>query len=137
MPAKKKQSEPAQKRQTPFIEWLLGGIGVVLLVCCIVFLVYEGVTSTEQPGAITASVKEIVPAGDAYVVTFELHNAGSQTLSNVHLTARLLDEERELERAETVIDYLPGRSQQEGGFYFKHDPRGLRVEISPEGYQKP
>jgi uncharacterized protein (TIGR02588 family) len=137
MTAKKKTSEPVQKGKTPFLEWLLGGVGVVLLLSCITFLMYEGITSNEQPGAITASVKEILSAGDAYVVTFELHNAGSQTLSNVHLTARLTDGEREVERVQTVIDYLPGRSQQEGGFYFKHDPRNLHVEITPEGYQKP
>jgi uncharacterized protein (TIGR02588 family) len=137
MTTKKKSSEPAQKAKTPFLEWLLGGVGVVLLLSCITFLIYEGITSDEQPGAITASVKEILSAGDAYVVTFELHNAGSQTLSNVHLTARLTDGEREVERVQTVIDYLPGRSQQEGGFYFKHDPKNLDVEITPEGYQKP
>jgi uncharacterized protein (TIGR02588 family) len=137
MTTKKKTPEPAQKAKTPFLEWLLGGVGVVLLLSCITFLIYEGITSDEQPGAITASVKEILSAGDAYVVTFELHNAGSQTLSNVHLTARLTDGEREIERVQTVIDYLPGRSQQEGGFYFKHDPKNLDVEITPEGYQKP
>ena len=137
MPAKQKLAERVQKAQTPFIEWLLGGVGVILLLSCVAFLIYEGVTNNEEPGAITASVKEIVSAGDAYVVTFELHNAGSQTLSNVHLTARLMDGEREVERVQTTIDYLPGRSQQEGGFYFKHDPKSLGVEITPEGYQKP
>jgi uncharacterized protein (TIGR02588 family) len=137
MPSKKKSSEPAQKAQTPFLEWLLGGVGVVLLLSCVAFLVYEAINGNEQPGAITASVKEIVSAGDAYVVTFELHNAGSQTLSNVQLTARLTNGEREVERVQTVIDYLPGRSQQEGGFYFKQNPKNFRVEITPEGYQKP
>jgi uncharacterized protein (TIGR02588 family) len=137
MPTKKKPSAPAPKTQTPFMEWLFGGVGVLLLLSCVTFLVYEGVTSTEQPGAITASVKEIVSAGDAYVVTFTLHNAGTQTLSNVQLSARLMDGEREIEHVQTAIDYLPGRSQREGGFYFKQDPHGLRVEITPEGYQKP
>jgi uncharacterized protein (TIGR02588 family) len=137
MPTKKKTSEPTQKTQTPFIEWLFGSVGVVLLLSCVAFLLYEGITSNEQPGAITASVTEIVSAGDAYVVTFELHNAGSQTLSNVQLTARLMAGEREVERVQTVIDYLPGRSQTEGGFYFKQNPKSFRVEITPEGYQKP
>jgi uncharacterized protein (TIGR02588 family) len=53
------------------------------------------------------------------------------------VTARLVDGDREVERVQTVIDYLAGRSHQEGGFYFKHDPRAFDLQITPEGYQKP
>ena len=130
---KNKQQSTAN---TPLLEWLVGGLGVILLVATVVFLVYEGLHNGEQPGAVTASVKEIVNGGDLYILTFELHNAGSQTLSNVHVSARVMDGEREIERAQTVIDYLPGRSRQAGGFFFQNDPQRYRVEIVPEGYQK-
>jgi len=128
----KKQEQP-----TPFLERLLGGVGVVLLVACVIFLVYEGMHGDERPGQVSATVTDIALAGDMYVVTFELHNAGSQTLSNVSVTARLGEGDRELERAQTTIDYLPGHSRQGGGFYFKNDPRKHELEIRPEGYQEP
>lgn len=131
-----KQPRKADQR-TPLIEWLLGGIGVALFVACIAYLVHEGLSNGEQPGAVTASVIEIVEAGDAHIVTFDIHNSGSQTLSNLQVSARVLDGSREVERATTVFDYLPGRSSQQGGFYFKHDPRTLTLEINPEGYQQP
>jgi uncharacterized protein (TIGR02588 family) len=136
MASKRKPSE-SREADTPLLEWLLGGIGAVLVTTCVAFLIYEGVSNGEEPGAISASVKDIVSADGAHIVTFELHNAGSQTLSNLHVTAHLTAGDREVERVQTVIDYLPGRSHQEGGFYFKNDPRKFRLEIAPEGFQKP
>jgi uncharacterized protein (TIGR02588 family) len=124
-------------RSTPLLERLLGAIGVALLATCVVFLVREGMNGDERPGRVTATKTEVVAAGDMYVVTFELHNAGSQTLSNVQVTASLQDGDRELERAAVTIDYLPGHSRQAGGFYFKNDPRKHTLEIRPEGYQEP
>ena len=126
-----------QERPTPFLERVIGGIGVVLLVACVAFLVYEGLHGDERPGQVSAIVTDIAPAGDMYVVTFELDNAATQTLSNVSVTARLGDGDRELETAQTTIDYLPGHSRQGGGFYFKNDPRKYELEIRPEGYQEP
>jgi uncharacterized protein (TIGR02588 family) len=123
--------------RTPFIEWLIGGIGVALFVACVAFLVYEGLVNGEEPGPITASVIDVIEVGDGHVLTFKINNGGTQTLSNLQVSARLLEGEREIESATTMIDYLPGRSSQEGGFYFEHDPRTLTVEIRPEGYQKP
>lgn len=123
--------------ETPFLEWLIGGIGVVLLVSCVAFLVYQGLVNGERPGPVSASVLEILDVGDRHVVTFKIGNEGTQTLSNLQISAHLLDGEREVESARTTIDYLPGNSSQEGGFYFEHDPRALKIEIRPEGYQKP
>ena len=139
MATTKEKRSPARKAEadTALIEWVFGGIGVVLLLSCIAFLAYEGFNNGEEPGPITSSVIDIVAAGDHHIVTFEIANGGSQTLSNLHVSARLLDGEREVESARTMIDYLPGRSSHEGGFYFEHDPRALRIEIRPEGYQKP
>lgn len=124
-------------RPTPLLERLLGAIGVVLLVACIVFLVHEGINGDERPGRVTATMTDVVAAGDMYVVTFELQNAGSQTLSSVEVTASLRDGDRELERATATIDYLPGHARQAGGFYFKNDPRRHSLEIRPGGYQEP
>jgi uncharacterized protein (TIGR02588 family) len=131
-----KPNSRAQERP-PFLEWLLGGVGVVLLAACVSFLVYEGLRGDEQPGTVSATVKDIVSREGTHIVTFEVHNAGTQTLSNLQLTARVLDGDREIERVTTTIDYLPGRSRQEGGFYLQHDPRRYKLDIAPEGYQKP
>jgi uncharacterized protein (TIGR02588 family) len=135
--ATKTKTAGASKADTPMLEWLVGSIGVGLLGACVCFLVYEGLSTSERPGAVTASVREVIKTDAAHLVTFDLHNSGTQTLSNVHVAARLTDGNREIETVRTVIDYLPGGSHQEGGFYFRHDPRTYRIDITPEGYQTP
>ncbi len=131
-----KRSRP-RSADTPLIEWVVGGIGAALFVACVALLIYQGVVEGDQPGAITTSVLEVAEVGDRHLVTFKIENDGTQTLSNLQVSARLLAGDREVESARTIIDYLPGGSSREGGFYFEHDPRELAVAIRAEGYQKP
>jgi uncharacterized protein (TIGR02588 family) len=134
-----KSSESRKQARTPILEWVLGGIGAVLIFGCLAYLIHEGIREGgEAPGALTATVLEIIPVGSAYLVTFDLQNSGSQTLSNLQVSARLFDAtQREVDRATTTLDYLPGRSSQRGGFYFHRDPRQFTLVIRPEGYQIP
>lgn len=135
--ATKHKSTHSHQAHTPLLEWLLGGIGVLLVAACVGFLVHEGMSGDGRPGEITARVTDIVSTDTTHIVMFELRNGGSQTLSNVHITGRVIDGEKELERAQATIDYLPGHSRQAGGFYFKNDPRAYKIQIWPEGYQRP
>jgi uncharacterized protein (TIGR02588 family) len=127
----------ARKNSTPALEWLLGGLGAAALCAGIAFLVHEGVNRNGVPGAIQVRMIDVSVAGDAFVVRYEMHNSGDETLSNLRMTARLTEGEQEIETASTIIDYLPSRSTQEGGFYLRHDPRLYTLEIGPEGYQSP
>ncbi|HEY8538655.1 MAG TPA: hypothetical protein VIL28_07290 [Steroidobacteraceae bacterium] len=136
--SKTKRASHRPHPETPILEWLLGGIGCALVIACIAFLIYQGVNDGERPGRLISKVLSVTDTGDGYVARFTIHNAGSQALANLHVRARLLDSDRrEVERATVVIDYVPGHSLQQGGFYFQHDPRKLEVEIRGEGYQKP
>ena len=135
--AERKQKTGPRKRGTPLLEWLLGVAGMLLLAAGFTFLIHEGVTGDDRPGEITATVKNIVEAADMYVVTYTLSNAGSETVSNLRVSARLLDGEQEIETAHALIDYVPGHSRREGGFYFHNDPRRYTLDIRPEGYQAP
>ena len=126
-----------RKGATPALEWLLGGIGAAMLFVGVVFLVRDGLSSSDRPGPVEATVIEGVRAGAASNVRFELHNAGDETLSNLRVTARLAEGDREIETASTVVDYLPARSTQRGGFFLRHDPERYDLEIAPEGYQTP
>jgi uncharacterized protein (TIGR02588 family) len=127
----------AKKSATPALEWLLGGLGAAMLFSGVAFLVHQGLTSNGHPGAIVVKMIDVSPAGDAFVVRYEMHNSGDDTLSNLRVTARLRDGEKEIESSSTIIDYLPARSTQEGGFYLRRDPRLHTLEIAPEGYQSP
>jgi uncharacterized protein (TIGR02588 family) len=123
--------------ETPLLEWLLGAVGVMLLLAAVSYLAYEGAANEDGPGEIVVSTTQIIETQSAYIVRFQAHNRGSATVGNLHMSARLSDGNREVEVAHVLIDYLPGRSTRQGGVYLRNDPRRYRLEIRPEGYQKP
>lgn len=133
-----KTSRARRQRDTPpLLEWLLGGVGVVLFVGAIAFLLYEGTRGHDRPAAVEIRVDDILPIGDAYLVRYQAHNRGTLTLVDLNVSARVLDGDAELERADARIDFLPGESSRKGGFYLQEDPRAYRLEIRAGGYQEP
>ena len=131
------QAPNLRSRATPRLEWLLGTFGALLLAGVVSFLVYEGVTHGDEPGAVVVRVTEIRNVGSAHLVRFSVRNFGNETLTHLHLTARLTDRAVEIESAQVVIDYLPAGSQQEGGVYLRNDPQRYALRIDPAGYMKP
>lgn len=129
----------ARKRHdaTPLLEWVLGGIGVLLFLGAIAFLVYEGSSGPNQPAGVEIRIDAVIPTEDAYLVRYRAYNQGTQTLVDLHVTARVLDGSKELERVEAAIDFLPGRSWRRGGVYLHEDPRKYRLEVRAAGYQEP
>ena len=122
---------------TPRLEWLMGIFGLVLLGSGVIFLVYQGLTQPEAPGAVVVTVTDVHDVGSAHVVRFKVRNQGGETLSNLHITASLTDADVQIESAQALVDHLPGRSEQEGGVYLRHDPRRYTLRIDPAGYTKP
>jgi uncharacterized protein (TIGR02588 family) len=133
----RRETPRLRSSDTPKLEWLLGIIGILLLGSGVGFLLHEGLTRDDEPGAVTATVIEIHDTGGVYLVRFSVHNSGGEALSQLHVAARLIDGSVELESARATIDYLPGHSMQQGGFYFKRYPRRYALEIKPEGFMTP
>lgn len=122
---------------TPRLEWLLGMLGLALLVAGVCYLAYLGFANPPKPGAVIVTVLDIQPVNDAHVVKFSVRNDGGENLSHLHLIARLSDGGREIESAQAFIDYLPARSEQRGGVYLRNDPRRYILQIDPAGYMEP
>ena len=131
------QASNLRSSATPRLEWLLGTFGALVLASGVSFLVYQGLNHGNEPGAVVVSVTEIRNVGSAHLVRFRVRNEGSETLNHLHLTAYLKDGEVQIESAQAVIDYLPGRSEQEGGVYLRNDPHRHALQIDPAGFMKP
>jgi uncharacterized protein (TIGR02588 family) len=126
-----------KKGATPALEWMMGFTGAALLIALVAFLTHDGITGPAGPGEINTQVIEIAAAGDSFIVRFDIHNTGGEALSNLQVSAHVMDGEEEIESVRAAIDYLPAQSSQEGGFFLRNDPRRYSLEIRPEGYQKP
>lgn len=126
-----------QRDTTPLLEWLLGGIGVVLFGGAIAFLLYEGTRGHDRPAEVQIRIDDVVPVGDAFLVRYRAHNLGTLTLVDLNVSARVFDGDVEIERVEGRIDFLPSESSRKGGFYLREDPREYRLDIRAGGYQEP
>lgn len=135
--SRSKQSPGADRAPTPLLELLLGTCGALLLAGIVSFLIYDGLTRTERPGNVEASVTEIVRLSGQFLVRYEVRNQGTQALSGLEVEARLLDGAHQVARARVTLDYLPGEATRRGGFYFDVDPRLYQIRLVPEGYQEP
>jgi uncharacterized protein (TIGR02588 family) len=133
----KRLASNGRSSDTPRLEWLLGILGLALLVAGICYLTYQGLTNPSKPGAVVVTVLDVHPVGGAHVVKFSVRNDGGENLSHLHLIARLSDGDKEIESAQAFIDYLPARSEQRGGVYLRQDPRRYELRIDPMGYMEP
>ena len=122
---------------TPRLEWLLGILGLALLVAGVAYLTYQGLENPAQPGAIVVTVLDVHSVNGGHIVKFSVRTDGGENLSQLHLTARLSDGDQEIESAAAFIDYLPAHSEQRGGVYLRHDPRRHTLRIDPAGYMEP
>lgn len=132
-----RQSRGGPQPDTPILEWILGGLGAALVLFALGFLIYVGESKTDRTGGVEVTVDQISRVEGGYLVQFSARNAGTRTLADVRVRARLMEGETQLENAEVVLDYLPGRSTARGGFYLQSDPAQYALRLRAESYREP
>lgn len=132
---------PAERRksaQTPALEWVAAGIGLVFLITLLGVIGAKAITGgTHEPPAITIKLGEVKRAGDTYVATFEAVNASGGTAAALQVEGKLVDGSADVETSLATIDYVSAHGRADGGLIFSHDPKGLKIVARPLGYQTP
>lgn len=124
--------------QTPALEWVAAGIGLVFLVALLGVIGAEAVADDRrEPPAITISVGEVRRAGDTYVAGFRAVNASAGTAAALQVEGKLVDGGVEVETSLATIDYVSAHGSADGGLIFSRDPTGLKIVARPLGYQTP
>jgi uncharacterized protein (TIGR02588 family) len=141
--ANKKADEPEPARnglisdETPLLEWIVAAVGLVLVVSTIGFTFYRAWRETETPPAVTVTVETIVAQDAGYLVTFRALNEGEGTAAAVTVEGVLLQNGEEIELSTASLDFVPSRSERQGGLFFTEDPEQYELQLRATGYADP
>jgi uncharacterized protein (TIGR02588 family) len=141
MPALAQARSASQKQQEkeaiPILEWIVAGIGLLLVAGVIGFLIYEAFTGSRLPPDVKLSVDSVVQTGNGFLVRITAVNQGGITAEGVIIEGELRGDAQHAEQSRTTIDYLPPRSQKKAGLFFTQDPRQFELHVRPLGYEEP
>jgi uncharacterized protein (TIGR02588 family) len=134
----KSSERQRKKEEIPTSEWIVAGIGALLVALMLAVMLREALRDDKQPPVISFTVDAIVAVDAGYLAKITARNAGDETAAGLVIDGTLTGADgRIVESAEVVLDYLPGKSTHEIGLVFSRDPRQYRVSIHARGYQDP
>jgi uncharacterized protein (TIGR02588 family) len=121
-----------------WLEWVVFGVGTLLVAGALGFLVYDGATSAgDAPPALTVVLGTPEQKGEHFVVPVTVRNDGGQTAEGVTIEVTLERDGAEAERGEFAVAFLPRGGKREGFVTFSTDPRSARLVPRVLGYEKP
>jgi uncharacterized protein (TIGR02588 family) len=134
------QTAPSDREtasEIPFLEWLVGGIGLILIASVIAVLIYRAVSVSDSPPDLVLEVISVQRNRSGYLVTTRVRNNGGSTAEGVVIEGAIKDGLQILERSHTTLDYAPPRSEKRVGLFFTRDPRRFDFQLRALGYEEP
>ena len=125
------------RKAVPLLEWIVAGVGVLLVGGAIAFLVYHSTMRGRTPPDIRVDAEQVLELAHGYVVQFRALNEGGSAAAQVTIEGELVGPDGATEHGETVLDYLPPRSDRAGALLFGSDPRQGELRLRATGYAKP
>lgn len=123
--------------QKNWLEWTCFGVGLLLVVSVLGYLVYDAMTTGHAPPRIEFQIGEADELGGRFRVPVTVLNLGDRTAESLHVEVVLKAAGKE-ERGEFVVDHLPRRGRRDGYVNFQTDPRKAEsVEARAAGFQMP
>jgi uncharacterized protein (TIGR02588 family) len=126
-----------EARPIPVTEWIVAALGVMLVAGTIGYLVWLAMSRDETPPDVRVVADGVVALQDGWLVQFRAANAGGQAAAEVLIEGELAGPDGPIETSEATIDYLPPRSEREGGLIFSRDPRQHEMRLRAKGYVDP
>lgn len=121
----------------PFWEWVAAGLGLLLLLASLGYLLLDAWRGEDRPPAPVIQVLAVEAQPGRFLVRLRVSNEGKATAAGLRVEGELRRGEEVVERSEIEFQHVPGRSSREGGLFFTQDPRTLRLVLSARSYQAP
>ena len=135
---KSSASKREKKVEKNWLEWVVFGVGLVLVVCVVGYLVYDGASMGDAPPDIEVTLGATVRRGAEFLVPVSVTNRGDETAEGVQIEVTLERADGgEPERGEFGIAFLPRRATRRGWVSFSQDPAAGRLKPRVLGYEKP
>ncbi|HEX8499486.1 MAG TPA: hypothetical protein VF659_02760 [Pyrinomonadaceae bacterium] len=126
------------KVEKNWLEWVVFGVGLLLVASTLAYLVYDGATTADTPPEVEVRLGEPRPGGAGFLVPVTVVNRGGRTAGGVTVEVVLeADGSPEPERGEFTLAFLPRGGTREGWVSFSRDPRAGRLTARATGYEKP
>lgn len=121
-----------------WLEWIVFGVGLLLVVSTLAYLVYDGATSADTPPEVEVRLGEPRAGGAGFLVPVTVFNRGGQTAEGVTVEVVLEGAgSPEPERGDFTVAFLPRGGTREGWVAFRSDPRAGKLTARASGYEQP
>ena len=134
------RSEASSKQviRAPLLEWIFGGIGLVLTLSMIGFIGWQAMTQREEaPLHIELRVEQVSEVGGTYAAEIVANNHSRRTAKGVEVEGTLRSGSSEPEVSSVTFDYIPGCSSVRGGLRFSSDPTAGDLQLRALGHARP
>ncbi|MGE4239970.1 hypothetical protein [Ramlibacter sp.] len=128
----------AEGQAPPLTEWIVAGIGLLLVASCIAFLLLHARGADDAVPQPVAAVDGVQASGGGFVARVSVKNDGPAPAARLKLKLTVEGEPgAEPEEREVELQYLPGGSKREAGVFLANDPRSKRVTVEMLSYERP
>src|SRR5687768_3639715 len=124
------------KARTPWLEWVASGFGLLLALIVFGLVGWQAMNGSSEPPVINVEVGNVTSVPGGFRVEFRARNTGGSTGAQVEIEGILSGGEAD-EISRVVLDYVPGRSERQGGLFFIRDPRTGHLSLRARGYSAP
>ena len=121
----------------PLLEWVISGVGLLLVAASLCFLMYKAVLVDPQPPIFEAQLVETrARQSGGFVSTIEIANRGGRTAAKVRVLIEMARQAGS-DLREFEVDYLPPQSTRQVSVLFEHQPTTSNLKIEFASYCDP
>lgn len=120
-----------------WLEWLVFGISLLLVLGTLGFLGYDATQQTGNPPDIVVELGTPQQASQHYLVPVSVTNKGDDIAEEVTVQVSLERAGEEPEDAEFTVAMLPRDATREGWVTFTDDPSSGTMQIHVLGFERP
>ena len=116
--------KPAPNPKPPLLEWIMGGLGLLLTLAVLAVILREAMAPGGPP-VLEPRLHAVHGGPGAWQAEVEVRNTGPATAAAVEIEGVLGDE-----TATATLDYVPAGGEAEGDGLLAADPRaGLELQV--------